>query len=575
MTSTPYYDHHALQLTEQYESLSSAKVHEWLLDLLPKSKGLALDVGAGSGRDASWLTSLGFDVVAVEPSFGMRAEAIRLHPDSSIRWIDDSLPDFQITQRLGLSFDFILLSAVWMHLPPSDRPRAFRKLMTLLKPGGLLGLTLRIGSAAPERAMFDVSEQEIESLAKDHGAYIEKRVMTKDQGGRAEITWIQLAIRLPDDGTGALPLLRHIILNDDKSSTYKMALLRCLCRVADGASGYARNAIDDTVEIPLGLIALYWIRLYLPMLKAELPQQPKNLGLEGLGFVKDGFKQLAAQGNATSHLDLRVGMRFTSTRGETLHAALRDACKTIQEMPARYLTYPNGKNILAVTRNSRVPVGSEILLDEVYLSSFGFLRLPQHLFTALQRFDAWIEPAIVSEWMRQIKNYALRQNRVIHDQTLSHALEWSDPERDVSIARSRALYLIKETGLCCVYSGKRLSPETLDIDHCLPWHAWPCNDLWNLVPANNRVNRHEKRERLPSDSVLTVAKESMQEWWRTAYVQEPNSGFEKQFFIEAKASLPMLSEKPELLDVFTSLQIQQMRLKCDQGVPEWTGARTI
>jgi hypothetical protein len=67
----------------------------------------------------------------------------------------------------------------------------------------------------------------------------------------------------------------------------------------------------------------------------------------------------------------------------------------------------------------------------------------------------------------------------------------------------------------------------------------------------------------------------MQEWWRTAYVQEPNSGFEKQFFIEAKASLPMLSEKPELLDVFTSLQIQQMRLKCDQGVPEWTGTRTI
>jgi hypothetical protein len=39
---------------------------------------------------------------------------------------------------------------------------------------------------------------------------------------------VQLALRLPDDGTGALPLLRHIIFNDDKSSTYKLALLRVL-----------------------------------------------------------------------------------------------------------------------------------------------------------------------------------------------------------------------------------------------------------------------------------------------------------------------------------------------------------
>ena len=397
--------------------------------------------------------------------------------------------------------------------------------------------------------------------------------MTQDEGGRAEISWIQLAIRLPDDGTGALPLLRHIILNDDKSSTYKLALIRCLCRIADGASGYARNATDDTVEIPLGLVALYWIRLYLPLLKAELPQQPRNLGLDGLGFVKDGFRKLAAQGNETSHLDLRVGMRLTGARGEALHAALRDACKTIQEMPARYLTYPDGRSIVAVARNGRVPIETEIILDEAYLSSFGFLRLPRHLFTALQRFDAWIEPAIVSEWLRLIKNYGLRQNRAIHDQALSQALQWSDPERDVSIARARALQLMKETGLWCVYSGKKLSPETIDIDHCLPWHAWPCSDLWNLVPAHSRVNRHEKRERLPSDMVLVAAKAQLQEWWRSAYVLDLKSGLERQFFIEARASLPLLSAKSELQDVFESLKVQRMRLKFDQGVPEWLGFR--
>ena len=50
-----------------------------------------------------------------------------------------------------------------------------------------------------------------------------------------------MALRLPDDGTGALPLLRHVILNDQKSATYKLGLLRALCRAADGQAGLARE----------------------------------------------------------------------------------------------------------------------------------------------------------------------------------------------------------------------------------------------------------------------------------------------------------------------------------------------
>ena len=59
---------------------------------------------------------------------------------------------------------------------------------------------------------------------------------------------------------GPWPLLRHIILNDDKYATYKLALLRVLCRIADGAAGYARDADDQHVAVPLGLVGLYWIR---------------------------------------------------------------------------------------------------------------------------------------------------------------------------------------------------------------------------------------------------------------------------------------------------------------------------
>lgn len=42
----------------------------------PKPDAPALDVGAGSGRDAAWLCDLGYEVVTVEPARGMRGETL-------------------------------------------------------------------------------------------------------------------------------------------------------------------------------------------------------------------------------------------------------------------------------------------------------------------------------------------------------------------------------------------------------------------------------------------------------------------------------------------------------------------
>jgi hypothetical protein len=53
--------------------------------------------------------------------------------------------------RTGLSADAILLSAVWIHVRPAERPRAFRKLVCLLRPSGLLAMSLREGPAEPSR----------------------------------------------------------------------------------------------------------------------------------------------------------------------------------------------------------------------------------------------------------------------------------------------------------------------------------------------------------------------------------------------------------------------------------------
>ena len=175
-TAVDLYDDNAETVVAIYEKASFGAVHGWLVDLLPSCPAAVLDVGAGSGRDAAWLAANGYDVVAVEPSKSMRAAAARLHPEASVDWIDDRLPNLGVVSRTGLYFDVVLLSAVWMHIPVHERPWAFDTLIALLKPGGILAVTFRDRPAAREWHIHPVSLDEIETLARDRGAVFERNI---------------------------------------------------------------------------------------------------------------------------------------------------------------------------------------------------------------------------------------------------------------------------------------------------------------------------------------------------------------------------------------------------------------
>ena len=564
-----WYETRAEEAAARYESIAAERINEWLLDLLPKPPALVLDVGSGSGRDAAWLASLGYEVVAVEPSAAMRAAAKRWHPEVRARVLSDRLPELAETFRAGLAFDFILVNAVWMHVASSDRERAFRKLVTLLKPSGIVAFTLRFGPVEIGRGMHAVSATEIESLARRHGAYVERKHHGSDFLGRSEIRWTQLAVRLPDDGTGALPLIRHIVLNDDKSSTYKLALLRVLCRVADGAGGLASDDSDERIDLPLGLVALYWIRLFKPLLARNLPQSPENRGLGRLGFVRaDGFPRLMD----VPDIDLRIGMRFAKDRRGELHRALRDARNTIVEMPVAHLNHHDGTPVFPARIERLRPPPADLRLDAPYLWSFGRFVVPRHLWRAFQRYNVWIEPAIVAEWKRLMNLYAWRQGRKLDDAAVLQGMAWSEPGRAVRVPRERAVRLIEQRPLYCVWSGRRLTRESLDIDHCFPWSSWPCSDLWNLLPASRRVNQQEKGDRLPADPVLRRAKDRIVDWWGTGYVSAADRLLGEQFALEASATLPTLKPPAnDLEDVFSAVSLQRLRLSNDQRIPEWEG----
>ena len=208
---------------------------------------------------------------------------------------------------------------------------------------------------------------------------------------------------------------------------------------------------DDHVAVPLGLIALTWIRLFKPLLSAGFPQSPSNVGLRRLGFVKEAYRKLVD----VSHLELRVGTSFSSEVSAVLHLALRDAANTIERMPATFVTYQDGRPVFPVKRSRRLSRPSSVHLNREYLFSFGEMLVPRHLWQTLQRFGAWIEPAIVAEWSRLIRYYASRRGDQVDNNALAAAMTWEEPNRDCTAGARAGAGNVSPAETCFAFGAAR------------------------------------------------------------------------------------------------------------------------
>lgn len=561
--ASDFYTTRAQELFETYRSVPAERVHATWKHLLRRDEpGLACDIGAGSGRDSNWLASLGWDVVAVEPNSALRTLA-QADSHSSVQWMDDALPALSHLRKTGHRFDLILVSAVWMHIAPADRKRAFRVLTEMLAPGGVLVVTLRLSDQPdPERDFYPVEPEEVLRLASDRAIAHALDETTPDSLGRAGISWRTLAFRLPDDGTGSLPLLRHVIVNDDKASTYKLGLLRTLVRIADSMPGMVNRWEDDWVEIPFGLVGLFWIKLYHPLiLQHDLLQAPtrRDGTRPGYGFATPAFYGLEQYPPAT----LRVGAIYHDEAARMVTTAIRDACQLIRRMPAHYITLPGSGEQMFESQYRTVRAQGNCRIDKEYLSRFGTFRVPRNLWMTLGQFACWLEPAIVNEWKTLMTGWQVRYEPGVFDQ----AMRWEVSERDTVAVRSLVSQRLQQgEAVRCVWSASRLREDRYAIDHCLPWAYWPNNDLWNLFPTTATANGR-KSDAIPSADLMSDARPRILDWW-----SEASAGAnQERFFLEAEAALPDCDAESGLDGVFESLQHQRLRLLRDQRLREWSG----
>jgi SAM-dependent methyltransferase len=125
----------AAQLYEQARPSYPAAVVDLLV---PPGARRVVDLGAGTGKLTRVLLERGLDVVAVEPSAGMRAEFARVLPGVPV--LDGRAEGLPLDDG---SVDAVVAGQAWHWVDPA---RAVPEVARVLAPGGCLGLVWNLRS---------------------------------------------------------------------------------------------------------------------------------------------------------------------------------------------------------------------------------------------------------------------------------------------------------------------------------------------------------------------------------------------------------------------------------------------
>ncbi|HBO4672486.1 bifunctional 2-polyprenyl-6-hydroxyphenol methylase/3-demethylubiquinol 3-O-methyltransferase UbiG [Pseudomonas aeruginosa] len=189
------YNDNSTKYLSDYKKLYFSNVHRQFIRFLPKdTNSKILDIGCGSGRDALALAKRGYKVTAIEPSTRMLQLAKENSNHRNIKWLNDSLP---YLSTLGQeTYDFILLSAVWMHIAPYERGAALNRISSLMSVGSHVAITLRLGTPDPARIMYPIFTDDFLALAaKANLVPLYTSKTTKDSLNRCGVSWKKIVLQ--------------------------------------------------------------------------------------------------------------------------------------------------------------------------------------------------------------------------------------------------------------------------------------------------------------------------------------------------------------------------------------------
>lgn len=166
---TEGYEKFIPRFIEGSQALDFHLVCKDFVDFLPQEKGKVLDAGAGAGQNAAALAERGYIVTAVEPMTEFLTAAQSTYKESSIEWIQGSLPLLECLGSASERFDFILIDGVWHHLSDAEQVQALKRISALLNSGGKCAISLRNGPPGMGICVYPTDVNWVIKQAKEVG----------------------------------------------------------------------------------------------------------------------------------------------------------------------------------------------------------------------------------------------------------------------------------------------------------------------------------------------------------------------------------------------------------------------
>jgi SAM-dependent methyltransferase len=113
--------------------------------------GITADIGCGSGREVAWLNDHGFPAKGFDASEGLLAEARRRYP--TLGFAHGELPDLRDIATNAC--DNVLCETVIMHLDRDQIAPSVRRMLDVVKPGGIFYLSWRVTAGSDLRDKYD------------------------------------------------------------------------------------------------------------------------------------------------------------------------------------------------------------------------------------------------------------------------------------------------------------------------------------------------------------------------------------------------------------------------------------
>lgn len=490
-----YYEENAASLFDRYESVKSG-IAAYFQASFPLG-GTIVDIGAGSGRDTRKLLELGYDAYGVEPTEAFRNLAQSRHPTLNGRIWPGSLPYLMLPHQV----DGLVCSAVFMHLPENQLFDALLSLRNALKIHGRLLISIPNNRPGLDKNYRDSEKRLFQPIEADRLSLLAERIGLRlvsrwenlDTLHRPGYNWITLLFEKVQHTGRPLDRIEGILNRDRKVATYKLALLRGLCDLAAADERSVDWSCPQEVGIPLDNLAERWLFYYWPLFASPefIPQiQAENSNSTRPVKFRPSLTQLIAHyrtlgGLDAFALDYRSG-RLGAQAKILLSAALRDIRSAIIQGP---VTHAEQGSMFRYNRTTRRVYCDVDLWQELCLTGY------------------WIRDALLLRWTELTIRFAPHLLRGV---VLEQLLREPVIDREVTVARQ--CYL-KQEGLCCVWSGKPIQPQTLAVDHALPFALWRNNDLWNLLPSHKTVNG-QKSDKVPSTDLLAKCRDAIVFNWK-------------------------------------------------------------